>query len=302
MDSASIRRRSELLAAGHTRYEVDRDLRAGALSRLRRGAYLEGPAPGDGDTRHRLAIHAAFAELDAGAVASHGSAAVLHGLPTWAVPLERTQVTRVRTYGGRRDQLVHVRVARLDPDEVEYVEDIPVTTVARTVVDLARALPFQPAVAIGDGALAGGLTDAEELDDMLRRSTRRPWCASARRAVALMDGRAESVGESRSRVAIASAGLPKPQPQWEVRNAQGRLLGRGDFGWPEHGVIGEFDGRVKYGRLLRPGEDPGEAVYREKLREDDLRAEGMTVVRWTWHDLDNFHPVAARLRRALTTA
>jgi hypothetical protein len=40
-------------------------------------------------------------------------------------------------------------------------------------------------------------------------------------------------------------------------------------------------------------------VYREKLREDALRAEGITVVRWTWHDLDEFAPIAARLHRAL---
>jgi hypothetical protein len=100
-------------------------------------------------------------------------------------------------------------------------------------------------------------------------------------------------------VAIARAGLPMPRPQWQVRDSEGELVGRADFGWVAHRVVGEFDGRVKYGRLLRPGEDPGDAVYREKLREDALRAEGITVVRWTWHDLDDFAPIAARLHRAL---
>jgi hypothetical protein len=55
---------------------------------------------------------------------------------------------------------------------------------------------------------------------------------------------------------------------------------------------------VKYGRLLRPGETPGDAVFAEKLREDAFRDEGLRVVRWTWADLDNFAPVAERLRRA----
>lgn len=73
-----------------------------------------------------------------------------------------------------------------------------------------------------------------------------------------------------------------------------------DFGWPEHGVAGEFDGQVKYGRLLRPGQSPGDAVFAEKVREDRLRGEGLTVVRWTWDELTPFDAVESRLRRALS--
>ena len=62
-------------------------------------------------------------------------------------------------------------------------------------------------------------------------------------------------------------------------------------------TVGEFDGRVGYGRLLRPGQDPGDAVFREKLREDALHDEGLHVVRWTWQELDSFASVAERLRR-----
>lgn len=53
-----------------------------------------------------------------------------------------------------------------------------------------------------------------------------------------------------------------------------------DFGWPALRTVGEFDGRQKYGRLLSPGQDPGEVVYREKLREDEVRATGLGMVRW----------------------
>lgn len=288
------------MADGHSLDELRALLRAGQLTRLRRGVYLPGPIPEELSARHRLAVHAAFVELTDGAVASHGSAAVLHGLPTWEVPLERVQVTRARAYGGRRERLVHVRVAQLDPDEVTVVDGIPVTTLARTVVDLARALPFEPAVAVGDAALAAHRARAGELLDALRRSARRPGCVRARRALAFLDGRAESVGESRSRVAIYRAGLPTPMPQWEVHDGQGRLLGRTDFGWPDWRVVGEFDGRIKYGRTLKPGLDAAEVVYREKLREDDLRAEGLTVVRWRWADLSAFGHKAAQLRRSLT--
>jgi hypothetical protein len=99
-------------------------------------------------------------------------------------------------------------------------------------------------------------------------------------------------------VALDRAGIPVPTLQWEVW--RGRvLLGRCDFAWPEFGVVGEFDGQVKYGRLLQPDQDPGEVVYQEKLREDALRAEGLHVVRWTWRDLRAFAPTATRLRQAL---
>jgi hypothetical protein len=57
--------------------------------------------------------------------------------------------------------------------------------------------------------------------------------------------------------------------------------------------------RGAYGRFLKPGEEPGDAVFAEKRREDALRAEGLMVVRWTWADLSAFAPVAARLRTAL---
>ena len=71
-----------------------------------------------------------------------------------------------------------------------------------------------------------------------------------------------------------------------------------DFGWPEQRTVGEFDGKVKYGRLLKPGQDPGDAVFEEKLREDAFRARGWEVVRWTWTDLRDFRATAARIRVA----
>jgi hypothetical protein len=55
----------------------------------------------------------------------------------------------------------------------------------------------------------------------------------------------------------------------------------------EFRTLGEFDGKIKYGRLLKPGEQPGDVVWREKLREDALRRLGWEVVRWTWAELMN---------------
>jgi hypothetical protein len=132
---------------------------------------------------------------------------------------------------------------------------------------------------------------------VLDEERRRPGTRGARRAIGFADGLSESVGESRSRVAIAAAGLPVPVLQWEVHAAAGgRFVGRVDFGWPELTVVGEFDGLIKYGRALRPGQDPAEVLVAEKLREDALRDEGLGVVRWIWADLTAFGPIARRLR------
>ena len=74
-----------------------------------------------------------------------------------------------------------------------------------------------------------------------------------------------------------------------------------DFGWARERTVGEFDGKVKYGRLLEPGQDVGEVVYAEKLREDAIRDEGWQVVRWTWLDLRDFGPTATRIRARFAT-
>ncbi|HWN32987.1 MAG TPA: hypothetical protein VNP03_09585 [Pseudonocardia sp.] len=319
---------SSLRAAGYTYDDVRHLLRRGALTPVRRGTYVAGTWPDDRHASHRLAVRAAARELGADAVVSHASAAVLHGLPTWRTPLDRVHVTKNRSSGGRRSPRVHLHVAALPPGEIVELAGVRVTSLLRTLADVARSVPFEQGVVVLDAALAGGLVDPAELPDALHRMRRRRGVSLARRVAAFADGRSESVGESRSRVAITRAGLPPPTPQWEVRDAAGRLVGRVDFGWPEQGVVGEFDGRIKYGRIeygranygranygranydradydrgdggsTGAERDPAEAVYREKRREDELRAQRLTVVRWGWADLERFEAVAARLGRAI---
>ena len=99
---------------------------------------------------------------------------------------------------------------------------------------------------------------------------------------------------------IARFQVPAPVLQWEVP-ARGRV-GRTDFAWPEQRTVGEFDGRIKYGRLLRPGQQPGDAVFEEKRREDAIRDTGLRVVRWVWDELDCFGDVVERLWRAFAAA
>lgn len=136
-----------------------------ALTTLRPCAYVDGPVPDDATARHLLAVRAALPRPAGDTVLSHASAAVVHGLPLWAVPLDRVHATRDRTSGARRSGILQLHAAALEPDEVVLV-----------------------------------------------------------------------------------------------------------------------DGKVKYGRYLRPGQTPGDAVFAEKRREDALRDYGLEVVRWVWDE------------------
>ena len=126
-----------------------------------------------------------------------------------------------------------------------------------------------------------------------------PGTRRAARVVDFADGGGRSVGESRSRVVLHELGLPPSALQFQVTGADGTFLARTDFAWEEERVIGEFDGRIKYGRLLRSGQEAGDAVFQEKRREDAIRDEGWGVVRWTWSDLAVGGTMGRRVQRAL---
>lgn len=279
--------------------EIARLRRRGDWTALQRGAYVVGDLPTERRARHVLAVRATLAALRTPAVVSHASAAALHGLPLWGVPLQRVHITRHPPARSDEGARLRSHVARLDDEDVVPVEDLLVTDPARTVVDLARQLPFAPALAVADAALFAELTTAERLRSTLEAGARTRGSRAARRVVDAADGRSESVGESRSRAVLLQLGLPLPDLQVEVRRCDGAFLGRCDFCWRERRLLGEFDGLVKYGRRLRPSQDPADAVVREKLREDAMRDEGWGMTRWIWRELDSPTTLARRIQRRL---
>ena len=153
---------------------------------------------------------------------------------------------------------------------------------------------FAGALAVLDAALRLG-ADRKLMRKMLR-ATRR-GVGQARRALAHATADAESPGESWCRAQIIEAGLPIPRLQHEFRDQDG-FVARSDFDWSGL-LVGEFDGKVKYQKYLRHGEDATDAVVREKKREDRLRRLGVMVIRWTWADLER-GSVAASVRQWLT--
>lgn len=294
--------RAGALAGGYTDGEIRRLRARGVWTSAMRGAYLLTRETGrlEPADRHRIAMEVLRPRIAGLPVFSHLSAAVVYRLPLWRTILGPVQVTRSPPSKGHRGPRLHTHTATLQPDEVAVVDGWPVTSVARTVLDLARALPFEQALVIADAALNRRLTTAEQVANQLERSSRLPGALAAARVISFADGRSESVGETRSRLMIHRAGLPRPELQVEVLDQHGRFVARGDFGYRRQRVIGEFDGRIKYtGELQGTDADPREVLWNEKLREDAVRDAKWSMVRWIWSDLDHPTEVIARLRRAL---
>lgn len=298
---------SDFRRQGVTSDEVARMVRRGELIRIRRGAYLR--PTGDGDaadpwdlrTPHLQLIAGTMSQLHPRAALSHGSAAAIHQLPVFPAMLDTVHVTRDRRGGGviRPDLRVHGSPMR-DLDQC-VIDGHVLTSLARTVVDLARTLTYEQAVAVADGGLALGV-DSGRLAESLEQARSWHGTPQARRVLAFADGRSESVGESFSRVRMLRMPVPPPTLQYEVLDHRGQLVGRCDFAWLAQRTVGEFDGKVKYGRFRRPGESIEQAALREKLREDALRDQGWQVVRWVWDDLWTPEVIEDRILRAFGRA
>ncbi len=289
MDKVQLSR--QLTEQGYTYAEMARMTRNAELVRIRRGAYV---AAGETQTNPRLAhlqlLEATVRQSSSESVVSHASAAVLHGLPIGNDGLGRVHLTRDRQGQGKNRRYVQIHGLSLDDGDVVDLNGFRVTSLARTVLDIACTLRPLLAVPVGDAALGAGLT-AQELAAQLDRSGSRHGIGQARRTAALLDRRSESPGESMSRVVFAEHRIPAPEPQYKVFDVRGRFVARSDFGWEAMRTLGEFDGRQKYGRLLlKPGQTPEDALFEEKRREDLVRDLGWQIVRWIWADL--FAPAA----------
>lgn len=289
------------------RAAVYRGVREGRLTRLARGAYCDAELAASTmpEERHRAAMRALSA-IRPGLVFGGVSAALAWHRPLLgAAPAVPTVV--IPSFGGgrtAREVTVHTTST---PFEVVDLGEVRATTLARALTDAGRVLPVESAVAMMDHALApkrtkeSGLATARlsraDLEEELSRGSARGR-ARARFAIEFADGDAGSPGESWCRVLIDRLGFARPVLQREFFDQDG-FIGRVDFCWPQYRVVAEFDGAGKYQReALRGGRDPAQVVIDEKLREDRLRAIGMSVTRPSWSDLRE----PLRLREKLSRA
>jgi hypothetical protein len=272
----------QALAAGWTHSALKNAVRRGRLMRPRRGLY----APAASATPELAAIAAARAIPDA--VVSHRSATLLHALPLLGPRPSLPELT-VPPRGNMNHSSVHLYRAALRPEDVVLIGGTAVTSVPRSLIDLARHRSLNTAVAAIDAALHDRRTTAEELAGVLHFCWNWPRIRRAQRAVALADGRAESPLESISRLLMPRLGFPAPEPQKLIFDRYGLLLARVDFYWDEVGVAGEADGRGKY--------DDERPVYpEEKERQEILEDLGLVIVRWGWDQATKRqHVLRARL-------
>lgn len=298
-----------LAAAGVTEAMLRSRVGRGELVRLRPGVYVAAVSVPPGDERARHVLQSRAEQLaHPGSVLSHASAAAVWGLPC---PLrggwgdEGIHLTREMGARPQRQGVVHHR-GTLPPDQVTRDADgWPVTTAARTAVDLARHLPLPEALVLLDAAAR--LACEGFVAGIRRRDYRNPRLVAAARAllagaaatvrcraleaaITLTEPCRESAIESLSAGHFELAGLPRPLFQEPVRTRYGVYFP--DCYWPEQRLIGEADGAVKYSERA--------ALVREKEREQELRDAGYHVVRWLGREIHATPGVVVgRVARAL---
>lgn len=294
--------RQQALSAGYLDRDLTRMVRQRVAVRFRRGfyAFADDWARADDVRRHEIRSAAVLRSLGSSVALSHASGVVAHGIDSWGLDLRRVHVTRLDGGQGRIEgDVVHHEGVVVDGDVV----DSPIGQLlapARCVLEAASRHNNEVALCVLDAGLRSGQHDLDDLWSLHGRLQQWPFMRHLQITLRMADARAGSVGESRGRWSFRVLGFPAPELQWEVRSASGELLGISDWAWPEHGLLGEFDGRVKYGRLLRDGQDPGDAVFDEKLREDKMReATQFAMVRFIWRDFDRVQEIGHRLDRWL---
>lgn len=290
--------RRDLLEEGSTDDSLYRAVSAGRLVRLRQGAYTQTEVwrAADAAERHRLLSHAVMRQYDDDVARSHVSALLEWGGPAWGLDLADAHVTSLHGIGERTGARLHHHRGALRVNDVTRLDGHWITTPARTAIDVALNAPLKPAVCVLDWVQNRGLATRAELQALVAAVRTWPGALGLFRKVDLSTALAESLAETLARLVFRELGLPVPELQFEVFDVRGRLIGRVDFAWPEHGLMGEFDGRVKYRRMRRPGETIEEMVLREKVREDRLReATGWLLFRLVWEDLWDLDALRARL-------
>jgi hypothetical protein len=275
-----------------------RMVRLGVIVRIRHGAYANANVwrtltPAD---RHLLRCRAVMLQYDDRIALSHAGPHLLRGGPDWGLKLSTVNVTNLFGRGDRiQSGITHHRgITRVT--DVSRLNGHWVTAPPRTAVELAATLDLAPAVCVLDWTLHRHLTTREELEIFTTVWLREwPGTIDLLRAVERSDGRSESVGETRSRLALEDLGF-EPEPQWEVRLPSGRLAGRVDLLLRKQGVMIEFDGQVKYGRLLKPGQTIDDVIKAERDREVLLEElTGLRMLRLVWGDLDHPAQIAKRV-------
>jgi len=257
-------------------------LRRRSYRRLVQGVYADPGLEFD----HQLKCHGVALLLPDGAIIGGHSAAAWYGAPFASAhdPVTVLRSSRL-TWDGPRGVRVHETDLR--PGDRTVVDGVPLSTPLRTAWDVATLEPLTTAVAALDAMVRAEAIDLPALRLMADTSAGRFRATRVRRAVPLVDPRAESPAESWVRVTLVMAGLT-PIPQYEV--LVDGIESRFDFAWPEAKVALEYEGAYHFEEAQ---------VVRDDERIDRLRAAGWMVIRISAADLRNLDAVIEKVRTAL---
>lgn len=274
-------------------------VKQGELIRWRRGSYVTKAAAewaNDKRRQHVLHVYVAMDSIRAGAIPSHQSAALMHDLKLLNDLGDIVTLTlppgRKRSGRERPDVILHA--AGLPRAHLAKLYKVRVTSAPRTVIDLARTLPFKDAVVVADSALHLDLASKGELEVVLESCKGWPGSRQAKRVIDFADPGAGSPLESCGRVVIHEHGIEPPQLQANIRGE--RYSYYVDLYWEQYKTIVEFDGMVKY------KDEEAETLQSQFERDRVLRDAGYKVVHVTWKELFGTPDlVIGRIRKAFAS-
>jgi len=213
----------------------------------------------------------AVAERLPDAVFSGCTAAWLHGLDL--PPVDPIEVTVPNAHISNRAG-VHIRRTTLAQNEIVRIRGFSATSALRTAVDLGSHKVLGDAVISLDMALHKRIVDLTDLRSFYEANRGAKRIARLRRAIELAEPATESPMETRLRMLLVMARLPRPHAQVPLHDQQGRFMGRPDLYYPEHKLGLEYDG----------------ATHRDTLVEDNRRQNrllnaGIRLLRFTASDI-----------------
>jgi very-short-patch-repair endonuclease len=271
---------ADLVAAGLGRGAIARRVADGRLRQLHRGVFLVGPLKG-------AATDEMAAALACGptSVVSHHAAAALWGFrPAWNGVIDVTVTRQVQDRQGIR---VH-RTRALDPRDVTRRVGIPLTTPARTLIDLAAPLGPRSLARAIEQAEIQRLTTRSELAALQARSSGRRGARVLARALQTAHEPQLTRSEAEAELLRLIRAARLPQPETNVRIAGYEV----DFLWRAQRLVVEVDG-FAYHRTR-------EAFERDRRTDADLQARGLRTARVTYRQIaDESHALIANLAASL---
>ena len=277
----------QALEIGYSRTQIHDRLAGDRWTRVASGVHRIASTPYTWRTNVMAAC------LATGGVASHRTAAVLHGV--WQAQAGQPEITVTRPRSVHRGVARMHRSTDLIAAHIMRIDGIPTTTPVRLAMDLGAVVPFPVYERAVDDLIARRrLTWDEMLDTLCRMSRRGRNGLGSARALLLErygDGVPESVLERAFLALVQGAGLPEPVAQVEVADAAG-FIARVDFAYPDRRVAIELDSRRHHLHA--------DAFERDRAKRNRLQLLGWQVLAYTWEQVIRSGPtIVSQVTRAL---